>query len=127
MTYYKRSLDGGGNGLAAIHPSDGNAPTDTVDVFRLDDFNLDNVGFLKLDVEGYEREVLEGAQNTLSANNFPPFVFESWPPSKEREGVPAIKLREELFAYIDSIGYNIIPISGCTEQFLAEYRRDDTS
>jgi len=125
MTYYKRSIDGGGNGLAVVHPSDSSAPTDTVDVFRLDDFNLDNVGFLKLDVEGYEREVLEGAQNTLRTSDFPPFVFESWPPSKEQEGVPAIKLRDELFSYINSIGYNIIPIVGCPEQFLAEYRRDN--
>ena len=124
MTYYKRSLDGGGNGLAQIHPGDSNAPTDTVNVFKLDDFNLDNVGFLKLDVEGYEREVLEGAQNTLKINNYPPFVFESWPPSKEKEGVPAVKLREELFGYINDMGYNIIPIAGCNEQFLAEYKRN---
>jgi FkbM family methyltransferase len=32
---------------------------------RLDDYGLDEVDFLKVDVEGYERRVLEGARQTL--------------------------------------------------------------
>lgn len=45
-------------------------PNNTVDVTvrRLDDFNLNNVGFIKIDAEGEETNVLEGAQQTLSAN-----------------------------------------------------------
>lgn len=32
---------------------------------RLDDLNLSNVGFMKIDVEGFEQEVVEGARETL--------------------------------------------------------------
>ncbi len=38
----------------------------TVPTRRLDDENLENVGFLKIDVEGHEREVLQGAQELIA-------------------------------------------------------------
>ncbi|MCZ6626928.1 MAG: FkbM family methyltransferase [SAR324 cluster bacterium] len=39
-----------------------------VETRRLDDENLENVGFMKIDVEGHEFEVLEGARRTLERN-----------------------------------------------------------
>ena len=36
-----------------------------VELRTLDSFGLDNVGFIKIDVEGHEREVLEGATDIL--------------------------------------------------------------
>jgi len=38
----------------------------TVPVVTLDSFNFQNVGFVKVDVEGYEKFVLEGAQDLIS-------------------------------------------------------------
>lgn len=37
-----------------------------VEVRRLDELSFRDVGFIKIDVEGFEREVLEGAQETIS-------------------------------------------------------------
>jgi FkbM family methyltransferase len=42
------------------HGSPGSIP-----MRRLDDFGLENVDFMKVDVEGYERMVIEGARETL--------------------------------------------------------------
>ena len=124
MIYFKRSIDGGGNGLTKLRSSD-DAETDTVKVFRLDDFNLNNIGFIKIDVEGHEKEVLEGALETLKRNNYPTFTFESWESWRDGEGsCPAIKLRKELFENIESIGYEIISISGWDEQFIAEWPKN---
>ena len=35
------------------------------DMKKLDDFNIENIGFIKIDVEGYERQVLEGGEETI--------------------------------------------------------------
>lgn len=44
----------------------------------LDSFNLRNVGFIKIDVEGHELSVLLGAISTIINNNYPPILFELW-------------------------------------------------
>ena len=35
----------------------------------LDSFNLNNIDFIKIDVDGFEVEVLKGAENTIKRNN----------------------------------------------------------
>ena len=39
-----------------------------VETRRLDEENLENVGFMKIDVEGHEFEVLEGARQTIASS-----------------------------------------------------------
>ena len=119
--YYKRSKDGGGNGVSFLRESDKDVETDNIQVKKLDEYNLENINFLKIDVEGHEKEVLQGAVKTLEDNDYPTFIFESWASWRDDEGsCPAIKLRKELFEYIRSLEYKILPIRGWEEIFLAE-------
>lgn len=39
-----------------------------VPIRRLDDYNYDNIGFIKIDVEGHELSVLHGARETIRKN-----------------------------------------------------------
>jgi FkbM family methyltransferase len=105
MDYYIRSNDGGGNGLKRLNNNDDNLKKLKIDVKTLDSFNLTNIGFIKLDVEGFEREVLEGGLATLIQNNYPPILFESWGDWKKDANTK--ELREELFNFLKNIGYEI--------------------
>ena len=46
---------------------------DHIPVKTLDSFQLEQVSLIKLDVEGYEREVIKGAWNTISRSR--PIIF----------------------------------------------------
>lgn len=65
---------------------------------RLDDFNIDNIGFIKIDVEGYEVEVLEGAKKTIRLNM--PFMFIEIE-QKHNKG----RSIYDIFKYIKDLGY----------------------
>jgi hypothetical protein len=121
MPIYKGSEDGGGNSLLRMK---NRLPTWMVDVKTLDSFQISNIGLLKIDVEGFEKNVLQGAQETLKASGYPTIFFESWVPEREGEGFPSKSLREELFEYIESTGYRVVPIRGYPEMFIAEYKRN---
>ncbi|BBZ12403.1 FkbM family methyltransferase [Mycobacterium branderi] len=57
------------DGANALSDADGGAVRSVdVQVKRLDDFGLDDVGFIKIDVEGHELAVLRGGADTLERN-----------------------------------------------------------
>jgi FkbM family methyltransferase len=112
------ALDGGGNTCLTLPSS--HEEVITLPITTLDSFSLSNVGLIKLDVEGFEQQVLQGAQETLRRSNYPLILFESWRPGRDAEGLPATRLRSDLFAYLPSIGYTIAPIRGWDEMFIAE-------
>jgi FkbM family methyltransferase len=109
LTFYMRSHDGGGSGFEDI---DSNEPTQDIGklpVKTLDSFNFNNIGFIKIDVEGHEKKVLLGAKETLEKNNYPPILFESWAPGEHPEHNPqyVANLRKELFETLEGYGYII--------------------
>ena len=117
--YIRDPLDGGGNGISQFeYDVINNVPFIEVPVKKLDSFNLTNINFIKIDVEGHEKEVLQGAVNTIMENDYPKIFFESWDESQESRNYPSIKLREELFEYIRSLEYRIVKISH--DMFVAE-------
>jgi len=107
MMFYERSKDGGTNGLNLDYNNGKWLGNDQdhyeVKVNRLDDYKLMNVGFIKIDVEGYELAVLKGATTTLQNNGYPPILFESWPANNPENTL----LKDNLFNYLFALGYKI--------------------
>ena len=52
--------------LASLEQREEPYETRTVDVKTIDDYNFSNVDLIKIDVEGHEYQVIQGAQDTLS-------------------------------------------------------------
>jgi FkbM family methyltransferase len=76
--------------------------TQTVELKTLDSFSFRDVRIIKLDVEGLELAVLQGGQQTLVQNGFPPLLFEAWawkPWYAER--------RQKLLAWVEALGYRV--------------------
>lgn len=117
--YYIRSSDGGGNGLTFLSDADHDRKKLRVELRTLDSYEIQDVGFIKIDVEGHEKEVLQGAVETLRRNNNPPFIFESWKAGWTGRPAHAAELRAELFDYVQTLGYKVLDIRGCPEMFLA--------
>jgi len=119
-TYYVRSEEGGDNGVKQLTEADEGCRRVTVPMRRLDYFGLRNIGFIKMDVEGFESEVLEGAKETLRENGWPKILFESWGAHADSR-VPVAELREGVFAKLREIGYTWVPVAGVADMFIAEH------
>jgi FkbM family methyltransferase len=53
--------------------------TEKVEIKTLDSLDLDGqCSFIKIDVEGFESEVISGSLNFLKKQSFPPILFEEW-------------------------------------------------
>jgi FkbM family methyltransferase len=63
----------------------------------LDDFKYDNVGFIKIDVEGFEANVLKGSRQTILKNK-PNLLIET----ENRHNAGGIS---EIFEFIEQMGY----------------------
>ena len=74
----------------------------------LDEYNFDNIGFIKIDTEGSELEIIKGGAGTIIRNNCPPILFELL----NEEFFITKELREkyknDLFSLLYSLGYSKI-------------------
>lgn len=117
--YIRDPNDGGGNGISKFdYDTINNVPSIEVPKRTLDSFGLTDINFIKMDVEGHEKEVLEGAVQTLINNNYPKILFESWDEHQEKNGFPSITLKIELFTFIKDLGYRIVQIG--QDMYIAE-------
>ena len=99
------SVDGGGS---TLHTNNNNIlQTEEIEVRTLDSFNIDNIGFIKIDVEENELQVLLSGENTLKKSNYPKILFEM---NVENKG---------LINFLIGMNYDIININGCNNMFLA--------
>lgn len=73
----------------------------------LDSYNLTNIGFIKMDVEDNEYDVIIGGLETLKCSNYPKILFES---NKENT---------KLTNLLKTLNYNITNINGYSNMFLA--------
>ncbi|HEY1790618.1 MAG TPA: FkbM family methyltransferase, partial [Verrucomicrobiae bacterium] len=71
----------------------------SVAVKRLDDFKLENIGFMKVDVEGFELEVLKGGAETI-ARHHPNIYIEI--EQKHHQDMPI----STIFDFILNLGYS---------------------
>jgi len=105
------SHDGGGS---TIHnePHHHVLKTEEIVIKTLDSYHLNDVGFMKLDVENNELDVLRGGWETIQRCGFPPFIFELNDTTTAHG--------HELTGYIQGImRYRIIHINGTKNMFLA--------
>ena len=101
------SNDGGGSSLL---PSEKETVLreESVEIRTLDSFHLENIGFIKMDVENNEFNVLRGALNTLRESNYPPILFES------NDADPV------LFGFLrEALKYKIVQVGGVHNMYLA--------
>jgi FkbM family methyltransferase len=90
--------------LKRTHSQFRNNATYDIEIRKLDDFGLVNVRFVKADVEGSEREVLDGARATL-ARDRPMILLELLSGTHEDPGTYAA-------AICESFGYDAFIIQG---------------
>lgn len=86
------SFDYIGDGAARIGPIRGKK-SERVEVVTLDDFakknKISNIGFIKMDVEGFEENVLKGARSIIK-NNKPVLSFSAYHKPTDKKVLPAI-------------------------------------
>jgi FkbM family methyltransferase len=110
------SDDGGGSTLE-------NTPeqvkrTEEVKTTALDYYDLEDVGLIKLDIEGSEFAALRGAEHTLKRNKYPPIIFESNDHRWYKHS------KEDLFRYLTEWGYQISQVRPFGNMYLARQGED---
>ncbi|HSX12955.1 MAG TPA: FkbM family methyltransferase [Chlamydiales bacterium] len=85
---------------------------DIADMRTLDSFNLDNVSFIKIDVESYELNVLRGAKETIQRNK-PVIVFEILGNHDLDHCSEELKMQcESTIEFLRALGYRVYRIYG---------------
>jgi FkbM family methyltransferase len=102
------SLDGGGS---TLHKENNNIlNTEEIEIKTLDSYNFVNIGFIKIDVENNELQVLKSSINTLKNSNYPKILFEM------------NEYNSELIEFLISLKYYITNLINCSNMYLASIK-----
>ena len=111
------SEDGGGSTILPPHGKEV-LQTEEVDTTHIDLYAYENVGLIKLDIEGNELKALQGAEQTLKVSNYPPIIFEAnndeWFQNE----------RTQLFEYLKHKGYEVGGIKPFPNMYAALHKSD---
>lgn len=83
-------------------------------MIRLDDINLENVSFIKIDVENMEADVIDGAEKTIKKNQ--PVILVEIQGNGERPlilGEDTTEMTKTSIKKIENLNYRLHHISGC--------------
>jgi FkbM family methyltransferase len=112
MPLYVVSDDGGGSTVQTT--SSNVLHQEEIEIITLDSLHINDICFIKIDVEENELAVLQGAVETLKKNDYPPIVFEC------NDTNLSTNPNHELYRFINAeLGYQITPIAGICNMFLA--------
>lgn len=90
-------------------------PTSVLDTYN----DINNVGFIKIDVEGMEEKVLRGSIQIIKNNNYPPILFELWPVGYHNM---TEEKHQSLVNFFTELGYDIIWKYGQFDTHLAIHK-----
>lgn len=82
-------------------------------IMKIDDLSFDNIDFIKIDVEGFEFEVLEGGLNTIK--KFKPYLFIEVGWGKNH---PKWEKCEKMYEKLFKIGYKRVNFTNKTQDIL---------
>lgn len=82
----------------------------------LDEYDIQNVGLIKVDTEGFDYFVLKGGINTIINNDYPPILYENWAPG---EYDWSQENHDRLDEFLKSLGYTIFEQWGSYDTHLA--------
>jgi FkbM family methyltransferase len=109
------SHDGGGSSILDLPRNTNSLSVEDIQVKSLDiDFgNLRNIGFVKVDVEGNEHFVFEGAREIFRESQYPCILFES------NIGGEFDELNRAALSTLYSMNYDVVDINGYAHMKLA--------